>query len=233
MSECVKSYGPLSISENWEVIWNSVKFEILHGSEEDISTLTLELLKELAISLSFGLLTVVPGSALEKFLLTILKECNEKIKNVQNSQAKAAVQILAKCSESSYLVQTSIFESMLPPLISTCGYADSSGLSNQKAVLEILLVIVDAAGNLCGWKSDTGLRNSSDSTLLPYKDSMIDIMSKVLAGAPKDEISLRMLALRGLSQLANLKNLMQDNEVGMVVQYLDDIVLLDSSELLW
>ena len=58
-----------------------------------------------------------------------------------------------------------------------------------------------------------------------FRDQLFELLSQALMSAPKDESALRVVALRCLLSLCSLRDYLPANEVGMVVQYLDEIVL--------
>ncbi|KAK9472128.1 Dos2-interacting transcription regulator of RNA-Pol-II-domain-containing protein [Dipodascopsis tothii] len=234
MTACVEAYGPVCIAEHWLEVWNAVKYEVLHGAEEDITSLTLDLLKQIGATLSFGQLRLIPDSGFDKYLKQIMSECNEKLQNVKNKQAHPAAQILAKVSESCYIAQTTVLEASLPLVIKSINTANSPNMQDEKLALEIIVLFVDAVGVLCGYKTDAPESSSHvvDNTLLPYKDSLLEIMSRALVSTPAEEVSFRLLALQGMFKISNLRGFLLDNEVGMVVQYLDDIVLSEPNDIL-
>ncbi|KAK9467232.1 Dos2-interacting transcription regulator of RNA-Pol-II-domain-containing protein [Lipomyces arxii] len=233
LTACVTNYGILSVEPYWQKIFDSVKFEVLHDGEDDVPDLVCDLIKALTTTLSHGLLRTVEGSSLESLITSATRECNEQITNLESRQAKSAAKILVSIAEGSYPAFVSIAESTLPGVLRLLDTSSSHAtVAQQKILLEILVLYVDAAGNVYGRTLDVVRQTGRKNGLLPYKDSLFEVFSKAFVSLAGDEVSYRMLALGGLVKLALLLEFLDSNELGMVTQYLDDVVLTDSNDAL-
>src|SRR5699024_10064151 len=65
--------------------------------------------------------------------------------------------------------------------------------------------------------------------LLEFKDQFSEIFGQALMGSAKEELSFRVSALKGFLRLSTLRDYFQDNEIGLFVQYLDEILLNEES----
>jgi DNA repair/transcription protein MET18/MMS19 len=68
-----------------------------------------------------------------------------------------------------------------------------------------------------------------DNPLAAFQDQLSEVLSQALMGTAKEEVSFRVTALKGLLRLSILRKFFQDNEIGLFVQYLDEILLKEES----
>ncbi|KAK9371155.1 Dos2-interacting transcription regulator of RNA-Pol-II-domain-containing protein [Lipomyces kononenkoae] len=227
---CIDSYDEVTVEKHCDEIYNSVKFEVLHEGEEDIPDLVCGLLKRLTATISIGMAgKVVKDSRLEKFLTATADECHPHITNLEARQAKPAARLLAAIAEGSFAAYDKIAETTLPSIFELVDLT----ISQQKTALEILILFIESSGNLYGWKTRAMLEMSPGNGLLMHKDALFELFCRAFVSTPKDEVSFRVLALQGLVKLALLQDFLDLSELGMVAQYLDDVVLTDTNESLW
>ncbi|KAE8351996.1 ARM repeat-containing protein [Aspergillus coremiiformis] len=220
---CINSYDPDTVSTYSITIWESLKFEILNAQEEFLSELSLQILQDIAKRLSEGVTQVSDQLPLAHYMRPVTKECNEQLREPQQKQARPAQQILRFISAASFASFTLAVQAVVPPLLTI--YQEADGIAKQRALLDTLVVLFDAALELFGeWTTRTSEPNV-DNPLLEFKDQFSDIFGQALMGVVKEEVSFRISALKGLLRLSTLRYFFQDNEVGLFVQYLDEILL--------
>ena len=160
------------------------------------------------------------SSPLAQYLSPITKECNEQLQSPQHKQAKPAGQILQSLGTASTAAYFLIGRTVLPPLLTI--YQDADGIAQQRALLEVLTQLIQSAIAVYVPPVST---SSSENPLEPFKDRLIEITSQALMSTAKEEVSFRVVALKCLVLMCSVPKYMQDNEIGMVVQFLDEIIL--------
>ncbi|PYI03874.1 DNA repair/transcription protein [Aspergillus sclerotiicarbonarius CBS 121057] len=224
---CVKLYDPNTVSKYSITIWETLKFEILNAQEEFLSELSLLVLSSIAQRLSEGVTQVSDQLPLAVYLRPITKECNEQIREPQQKQAKPAQQILSSVSAASAASFTLIVQTVVAPLLTI--YQEADGIAKQRALLDTLGVLFDSAIRVFGEWASRDPEPTLDNPLLEFKDQFSDIFGQALMGVIKEEFSFRTSALKGFLRLSTLRNYFQDNEIGLFVQYLDEILLKEES----
>jgi len=224
---CIHSYDPDTVSRYSITIWEVLKFEILNAQEEFLSELSLTALQGIAQRLSEGVTEISQQLPLAQYLKPIIKECNEQLQEPQQKQAKPAQQILGSLSSSSVPAFTLLVQTVIAPIFTI--YQEADGIVKQRALLETLSVLFESAITLFGEWTTRGGEVAFENPLLEFKDQFSDVFGQALMGASKEEVSFRVTALKGFLRLSTLRDFFQDNEIGLFVQYLDDILLKEES----
>ncbi|KAF3938488.1 hypothetical protein ABW19_dt0205283 [Dactylella cylindrospora] len=119
-------------------------------------------------------------------------------------------------------------QAIMPGLMTT--YDGLEEIAKQRNMLQALLPIFDSTAEIYGvWgtvEHPPALKNS----LEPFKDKLFDIYSRSLMGAAKEEVSFRLAGLNGLTKMSRIRNFFADNEIGLIVQFFDEIVLTDEKD---
>ena len=223
ITACASSYSVSVISNYSITLWDSLKYEILNVQEEDLAEEALLSLQAIAIRLSDGLTSADSKSHLARYLRPITKECNEQLQEPQHKQAKPAGQILSSLGTASTTAYFLIIKAVMPPLMTMYQAADS--IAKQRALLEVLVQLFNAAILV---KTLPGVPSSDpilDQPLDSFHDRLFELTSQALMSTTKDEVSFRIVALTALLRLCSLQGYLKDNEIGMAVQYFDEIVL--------
>ena len=225
MAACALSYGPTTISAQSSQLWGAVKFEILNSAGDDeMANAALDVLKAVSTSLSTGLTVAPPATApLARYLKPVAKECLELLKEPQQKQAKPAGQILAAVATASVPAHVFVIQSTLPALLLI--YSDAGAIAKQRALMQCLNRFLDSSVLVYGAWTDTTPNPTIENPLYLHKDKLFQFYSQALMGSNKDETSFRLTAMRGLGKLCNIRQFLENSEIGMVVQYLDEIAL--------
>lgn len=215
MCVCLEKYSPDAIASSsiWETIWNGLKFEVLHGSEEvDTAVLASTVLRQLAIALSSP---TVDASPLESYLDAIQSETKSKLDQTPVKSSLPAAMLVAGISYAT----VDIFDRLCSFGVENClRHLDTTvPAETQKWGLEVLLRYLTAYRNL---------RKDYPSTTaeFPQSERVFQVLLKSLAGVAKSEHQVRTLALNGLVFLCEL-NIVDKNELEFIVQYFDEILL--------
>ncbi|KAK3167110.1 hypothetical protein OEA41_010235 [Lepraria neglecta] len=224
ITACASSYSVTTVSNYSVTLWDSLKFEILNVQEEDLAEEALVSLQAIAIRLSRGLDSTDPKTPLARYLRPITKECNEQLHEPQQKQAKPAGQILSALGIASPVAFYLIVKTVVPRLNTL--YQDADSIGKQRVLLEVLVQIMDSAIAVYGTPSILAPTSTIENPLEPFKDRLFELTSQALMSTAADEVSFRVVALKAVLRLCLLRKYLQDNEIGMAVQYFDEIVLV-------
>lgn len=223
ITACASSYS-VSIMSNYSItLWDALKYEILNVQEEDLAEEALSSLQAIAIRLSHGLTSTDPKTHLARYFRPITKECNEQLQEPQHKQAKPAGQILSSIATTSPIAFFLIVKAVIPPLLTLYEAADS--IATQRALLEVFVQLFNAAIVVQSLPDLSTSESHISQPLDNFHDRLFKLTSQALMSTSKDEVSLRIVALKGLLRLCSLRKYLSDNEIGMAVQYFDEIVL--------
>ncbi|KAL8997057.1 MAG: hypothetical protein Q9188_006419 [Gyalolechia gomerana] len=228
LTACASSFSVVVMSHYSITLWDSLKYEILNVQDQDVAEDALVALQAIATRLGKGLTSTHQTTPLARYLRSITKECNEILQEPQHKQAKPAGQIFSSLATTSSVSLYLIAKAVVPPLLAL--YKDTDSIADQRALLEVLVQIHNAAVAL---DQDPGLPHLTpdlENPLLPFKDRLFELFSQVLMGSPSEEVSFRIEALKGLLRLCQIRNHLQSNEIGLFVQYLDELVLTEDSD---
>jgi DNA repair/transcription protein MET18/MMS19 len=223
IAACASNYSSTIISTHSTQLWDSLKFEVFNAQEEDLAAEALAVIRAIAVKLSFGLTSATPQSALARFLRPIIAECNERLREPQQKQARPAGQILGSLATASPVAFASTVKAVVAPLLTL--YQDMGGIGKQRALLEVLGQLFESALTVYGFWGSMEVYPQVKNPLDAFRDQLFEIFCQALMGTATTEVSFRIVALRGLLQLAMLRRFLAENEIGMVIQYLNEIVL--------
>lgn len=116
-----------------------------------------------------------------------------------------------------------IIKAILAPLLTI--YQDAGGVGKQRALLGVLNRLLESGIALYGSWSSREPYPESENALNAFKDRLYEVYSRALMGSGKDETSLRLVAIQGLVHMTELRNFLTNDEIGMIVQYFNDILL--------
>ena len=226
ISACVVSYGPSVVSNYSTSLWESLKYEVFNVQEDHIASEALSVLQAIADQLARATDPVVVRTPLAIYLDPIINECKSRLLEPQHKQAKPASQILSAVIHGSSEVLRAVVAEVIPPLVTL--YQDADTIEKRRSLLESLSQLLES-GRFCS--ASRGLMSSSidDNPIHRFKDQLFEIFSQALMSTVTDEISLRMLALRCLLLLCTFSNLLGIDEIGMVVQYFNEIIIMETA----
>lgn len=232
LAACALHYDPVTMAKYSITLWDAVKFEVLQAQEPFLADEALNVIENIAICLSRKTSPHAPewkADPLLQYLKPVNRECLEHLNEPASRQGVAAADIVKAAASAT----TKSFEVVLKgigPVLFTLQQA-SEGINNQRAILNAVNKIFEASIEVYGsWliKSEKNL-DGEETLLSEFKDRLLAIYSRALMSTVKEEVSYRLAALRGLLLLARMRGLLDDNEIGLVVQHLNDIVLDEES----
>ncbi|EPS40889.1 hypothetical protein H072_5246 [Dactylellina haptotyla CBS 200.50] len=225
ITACSLSYGKNIVANYWSTLWDAIKYEVLNASDDDLALEALEAIKAIAVSLSAKLTTITRTSSLDKYLKAVTKECLTQLRNPTAKQAKPSASILSAISTASAVAHATTIQAVMPGLMTI--YDGLEEIAKQRNMLQAMLPLFDSTAEIYGVWGEVELPPSLSNSLEPFKDKLFEIYSKALMGAAKEEVSFRMSGLNGLTKMSRIRNFFADNEIGLIVQFFDEIVLTD------
>ncbi|KAF8250485.1 ARM repeat-containing protein [Wilcoxina mikolae CBS 423.85] len=225
MTACALNYGPTTMSAQSSQLWDAVKFEIFNSTEKDeLATESMLVVKAIATSLSTGLTTIPPATtALARYLKAVIKECLALMEEPQLKQAKPSGQLLATVATASAPACVFIIQSVLPAMLLV--YSDAGSIAKQRAQLQCLNWFFESTATIYGTWTEVAPPLAIENPLEQHREKLFEIYSQALMGSNRDETSFRLTAMRGLGKLCNIRKFLDESEIGMVVQYLDEVAL--------
>lgn len=228
LTACALNYDPDTMSQYSITLWDAVKFEILQAQEPELAEEALRVLNGVSIRLSVGGHNSM-NSPLLQYLKPVTKECLEHLQEPASRQAKASGDILKAVSSASVQAFEIVIKAIGPALFTI--YQSSQGLVQQRATLEVANQLFEASIEVYGsWTAPSSKNPEGRQNLVgEFKDKFVGIYSQALMGTVKEEVSFRLTAATGLLLVSKMNSMLQDDEIGLFVQYFDDIVLREES----
>lgn len=212
------------MSRHFSSLWDAIKFEVLNATDDELSTEALKTIQAIATSLSYGLTTIPqPSVAISRFLKVIVEETLDLLKEPQQKQARPAGQILASVAQTGLVPYGYLIKNTLPSLVTV--YSAAEGITKQRAMLEVFNQLFVSSAVVYGKWGEMTTYPTLENPMMGFKDKLFELYSKALMGVNKQEIGFRIVALKGLGVLSTIRRFFAENEVGMVVQYFNEVVL--------
>ena len=228
LAACALNYDIDTITKYSITLWDSVKFEILQAQEPELAEEALIVLKNVAVCLSKAYNTPT-SNPLHQYLKPINKECLEHLQQPASRQANASGDILKALASASIKSFEYVGKGIGPNLLALM--QSSEAILQQRATLEVANKLFEAALEVYGsWTTPSGKNTEGRENILnEFKDKFVGVYSQALMGTIKEEVSFRLTAAKGLLLISKMRSLLHDTEIGLFVQYYDDIVLKEES----
>jgi DNA repair/transcription protein MET18/MMS19 len=221
LAACGKTYGASSMARYSITLWDAVKFEILTAQEVDLAHEALLVLQAIAEGLSVTANTPHTSTPLTKYLKPVTKECLEHLQEPAQRQAKASGDILKAVASASTDAFTIVAKAVMPPIAVL--YQSADGITAKRAILEVVNQLFEAAIRVFGTWRQAG--SPHENPLAEIKDTLTGFYSQALMGTVKEEVSFRLAAAKGVLLLSSMRAYLEDDEIGLFVQYFNEIVL--------
>lgn len=231
LAACANNYDPDTLTQFSIPLWDAIKFEVLQAQEPELAEEALYVLRDIATCLSTSPRSIhsAPNSPLLQYLKPINKECLEHLQEPAARQAKASGDILKAVSSASLVAFDIVIKAIGPSLFTI--YQASQGLVQQRAILEIANQLFEASIEVYGSWSAQSLKNPEgrENLMGEFKEKFVALYSQALMGTVKEEVSFRLTAANGLLLISKMNSVLSDDEIGLFVQYFDEIVLQEES----
>ncbi len=220
---CAQSYDAVSVSNYASQLWDSLKHEILGAQEDEVVDEAMQAVAAVAQCLSSGSKPPQVPHALTRYIELITTECRHQLHNPLAKQAQYVGQMLGLVASSSLSALARVVKSIMESLL--FAYHDAGGLGNQRALLMIVNRLLEATMSHYGtWRSANPFPDSPNP-MEDFKARLYEIFVRAFMATNKDESSFRTTALKGLVLLAQVRNFLPEDEVGMIVQHLNGVLL--------
>ena len=149
----------------------------------------------------------------------------KELKDPETKSARPAGTVLSTCAGVTPVANKVIVEKTLPILIMM--FKETDSVNKRTVILDILNGFLDATASVF---TDGDL---SSIPIMLVKDDLFEVYSKGFLGSSSEEATYKLTALDGFKKLLSLKGVLANNEIGIVIQYFDDVVLRDENEETW
>ncbi|CAG8494406.1 1527_t:CDS:10 [Paraglomus occultum] len=220
-------YGTEPLIPYIEDLWEGLKIEIFHATDDAMEYNALEALKSVVSTFSASIID--KSNPLEKFLSPVVFECTEFLKEPDLKMAKPSGRILKYCAMASDPAFTLIIESTVPRFLKQFTLSDLS--AQKKGIAEALIEYIEASKALYGSIDQPGEFDEQDikNPLKEFKEDYFRIFrTSFLSSNEYNEF--RLVGLKGLCELVLLENFLEDNEIGVIIQELNQTILNDPDE---
>ncbi|KAN0138202.1 ARM repeat-containing protein [Lactarius tabidus] len=209
LSVCLPVYGPRVAGNFARKLWNSLKLEIFQPTDPETEE---EALKTTQTVIKTIYANEVADAEIDGLAKDACEECIQILKEPEKSQAKPAIKVLCAFMSTTPSVSRYTLSHAVPHLTKLS--VDPDELPNRGPVLALLASLIAAS-------RDSALKeiNSDEVFLLPFKDEVLGVLVHGLTG----QASLGP-AIEGLSGLVTTPGLLDDDEIGFVVQKVNDVI---------
>lgn len=234
---CITNFGGKVCLDQWLPLWNALKFEILHGSDEtseigalvpkgvnadDITSgnpyqLSLKVMKAL-----FSTLIDYDLQSFEKAFFHILDELKSNFKYDKN--LKQSCNLLASIASINFNAFNIVVRSSLPLFMENTG-----DLSKLKLIIMNLSFFFQAYVDVFEENNLGHIDNLDEIELFKLKDDILMILSRALTGTSPSEVTLHTLAIVQFTKLIQMKHYLTDDEVSLIIQYMVENILTSSN----
>jgi len=247
MVACINGYGFAVVLEWAPKMWESIKFEIWNGENEEFISSSLKVINALGKKLSTNIqdwddeLNVVA-----RFIIVILKECTEKILDSKQRFMLSTGRIIHALSCSSLYMFSWLPKKVLPPLLTL--WDDLSLKSEKTSLLDVFNRGLQARNDveaqlMIAFKAkildEDTIKYSIEGgqkilkTLTPFKERLVEVYWSALtesATGSQDHPAFRINTIQGLASLMNFKEFLSDMERGTIIESLNGIVLASGQQ---
>lgn len=209
LSVCLPVYGPRVAGNFARKLWSSLKLEIFQPTDPETEEEALKATQVVIKTIYADEVTDVEIDGLAK---DACEECIQILKEPEKSQAKPAIKVLCAFMSTTPSISRYTLSHAIPHLTKLS--VDPDELPNRGPVLSLLASLIAASRD-----SALNVISGEEIFLLPYKDEVLGVLVLGLKG----KSSLRP-AIEGLSGLVTTPDLLDDDEIGFVVQKVNDVI---------
>ncbi|KAI0258930.1 ARM repeat-containing protein [Gloeopeniophorella convolvens] len=215
LSVCLPVYGSGIARNSARKLWSSLKLEIFQPTDPETEQEALNTTQVL-IKTIYQDNTV--DAEIDGLAKDACEECIQILKEPEKSQAKPAIKVLCAFMSTTPSVSRYTVSHVVPHLIEL--FVNPDELPNRGPVLTLLSSVIAAARDSTSKAADTEI------FLLPFKDEVLGIL---ITGLTARSSSLS--AIEGLGGVITTPGLLDDEEVGFVVQKVNEVISGQNEEL--
>ncbi|KAG0182247.1 hypothetical protein DFQ29_005130 [Apophysomyces sp. BC1021] len=212
LAACAPVFGAEALLPNIEEIFDGLKVEVLHATDQPLEDAALLAITSVVAALGAG----VSGSTAdptEKALKPLIGECVASLKDTEPKNVKPNSRILHAAASASDPACHYIVDSVVPLLLHY--YRETEVAIRRKAILDVILEILEASRTLYGSvNEDLDMDQDHTTPLLTYKDRLFAIFEVALM-ASNEYNGLRLSGLQGLKLMILTRNFLTPNEASL------------------
>ncbi|KAG0191395.1 hypothetical protein DFQ28_000281 [Apophysomyces sp. BC1034] len=178
LAACAPVFGAEALLPNIEEIFDGLKVEVLHATDQPLEDAALLAITSVVAALGAG----VSGSTAdptEKALKPLIGECVASLKDTEPKNVKPNSRILHAAASASDPACHYIVDSVVPLLLHY--YRETEVAIRRKAILDVILEILEASRTLYGSvNEDLDMDQDHTTPLLTYKDRLFAIFEVAL-----------------------------------------------------
>ncbi len=223
-------------------LWDSLKFEIWNGENDDFINASLGVIKAIGTSLSAGPYDLTDHKdALGVYVLTAATECSSRLHDSKKKYALPSGKILNYISTSSPYAFFLVVKTVLPTLLVI--WQDLKLDSEKKMILSVINGIIAARveqekqdGRTTeetseGSKEDLAFLKQTnpkmENAFQEFRNTLVELYSSVVLdmkqSTPPKDISYGIPAIQGLSLLFQIPHYLSEVDMAMVAQLLNSM----------
>ncbi|CAO3587234.1 unnamed protein product [Absidia cylindrospora] len=216
---CAPAYGAHALLPHAQELFEALVKEVYQSSDISMESLALATIHQVVATLATGISIVNIRDPIEKAIEALLHQAVENLKEPELKNAKSASSILRAAASASDPACTLVVNAVIPLLYQE--YKVTDPVSRQKAVLGILIDILEASNTLYGSIDSTGKDRDLQTPLTIYKQQLLQIFvaSLVNENQPFDS-QLRYQSLLGIRLMVIMKRFLSAQEIDITVAHL-------------
>ncbi|KAJ3415076.1 hypothetical protein HDV05_005602 [Chytridiales sp. JEL 0842] len=223
LSVGVPVFGAACVQPHVQEIWKLLKYEVYNAADDSLAQSALAALKSLTSTLSLST-TQITGKALsplEEFLQLAVKEITRVLEDAELKQAAFAAPLLqALCGASESACYYLTFQCV--PIIMDAIKSEML-MPKRKKLVQILNGVLSSTRGIYSTTSQMDVDDAPKSALLQYKDAIIRALQSYVQTA--DYPPLKTESIIGLSELLQVSNMMNSEEIALALTLLTDVTL--------
>ncbi|KAG9001211.1 hypothetical protein FRB90_011657 [Tulasnella sp. 427] len=211
MSICLPVYGSAVARNFGSTIWDAVKIEIFQPIDAETEKAALE-----ATSALVRTLPSADDNSPAPLVSSIVSECIEILKEPEKNKAQHAVKVLSALLRTTAGIRSLVVGQSIPHLIKL--YLDPAEASQRShIVLQLSNLLLTLQEVYSGDIASTSY--AQEHVLEAHKDELLGVISSSVKVA-----DTRMAALSGTSHLVQIQGLLTDEELGYLVQHINELL---------
>ncbi|KAL2070639.1 hypothetical protein VTL71DRAFT_13665 [Oculimacula yallundae] len=242
LAACIASYSVPAI-EPWSLkIWNSLKFEVWNGDNDDFIRSTLKVFHALSSKLSQNAFDWASSeSSLSVFVLTAAKECKERLQDSKKQFVQSTGMILSAIASGSPQSFTLVFREVLPSMITIwqdlrLGSEKTLLLGVFNNILVARLALPDISNPDATYPADSAALLAVDqqnmaqltTDFAKFSQNLVDVYFGAFSSSDSSpgssaDPTLTVAAIKGLTLLFQIPSYLSTVEQGMIVQKLNEL----------
>ncbi|KAI8089742.1 Dos2-interacting transcription regulator of RNA-Pol-II-domain-containing protein [Halteromyces radiatus] len=217
---CAPSYGAHALLPHAQDLFGALVKEVYQSSDLAMKSIALETIHQVVATLATGISIVNIRDPVERAIEDLLHQAVENLKQPELKNARSASLILRSAASASDPACTLVVNAVLPLLYHEHKVTDM--VSRQKAILGILIDILEASNSLYGSINSTTQDRDLQTPLTLYKQQLLQIFVTSLINERHYSFDhqLRYQSLLGIRLMVIMKRFLSMEEVDVTVAHL-------------